>query len=142
MASRRQDILDNIESELLDITELKTVIMHQPYAVDIETIELPSASVWTLSESESGETSGLVGYETWDWFIGIEVWFFADVDDTEDLLKIVVDKLYEEPQRGGCAIATQRMSVDPFEVYNDRETNVRGFALQIKVTYFNKYGDM
>lgn len=140
--SKRQDILDNIETTLNGITEINTVIMHQPYQVDIETIYLPSVSVWTLSESESALTGGLVGKETWDWVIGVEVWFYKDTTNEETLLKNVNDAMYVDPQRAGCAIDTQRIAIDHFEVYNDRDTNIKGFSITFRVTYFHDRGVM
>lgn len=140
--SKRQDILDNIQTTLENITEIKTVMMHQPYAVDIETIVLPAALVWTISESESGATSGLVGKETWDWIIGIEVWFKADDSDSETLLKVVNDAMYTDGQRGGCAIDTKRIAIDHFEVYNDRDNNIKGFSITFRILYYHSYGDI
>ena len=138
--SKRTDILSNIETTLNNLATITTVIMHQPYAVDIETVTLPVASVWTISESESAFTSGLVGMETWDWLIGIEVWFNPQSTDEETLIKSVNDALYVDTQRGGCAIDTKRVSIDHFEVYNDRDTNIRGFALQFRIVYYHDNG--
>jgi hypothetical protein len=140
--SKRQDILNNIQTTLEAVSSLNTVIMYQPTSVSLDTIYLPCAFVFTLSESESGLTSGLVGQETWEWILGIEVWFKNETTNEETILKAVNDALYVDGQRGGCAVDTKRISIDHFEVNNDRENSIKGFAMTIRILYYHSYGVM
>lgn len=141
MASKRQDILDNIEATLNAITEIEEVRMTQPIEVDKDTVGFPFASVWTFSDVPAAQTP-IIGQETWDWLIGIEVWFYNDVTNQETLLKTVVDAMYVDTQRGGCALDTKRVLIDHFNVYNDYETSIKGFIVQFRITYLHEYGVM
>ena len=138
--SKRSNILSNIKTTLEGIVAIKHVEIDKFDPVDLSTLPLPAAFVYsgkdTLSESNDRKDAPVIGMETWSWEIFIEIW--AKEADMETLLSSIHTAMHSDYKRGGYAEYSVRTSVEMYVV--DPTRAVRSMLLAYRVIYRHSLG--
>ncbi len=117
MSTKRSDILTYIGTMLGEISDIKEVFVNKPTVVDLDTVSLPCAFIFSGPETRLVDPHySVIGYETWDWNVLVEVW--AQDTDMEALLGTIHEKMHSGEQMNSKAVTSFRtganmMVVDP-----------------------------
>lgn len=132
----RQNILDNIKDTINGVRDIKSVEIDRMTPPDMENTAFPAAFIY--SDSESRIDNGVIGQETWDWIIAIEVW--ARNTELEDLLQDIHSEMHDDYDRGGYADYSFRTGVEFF--YIDPAKDIKGMVITYLVRYQHTLGTM
>ena len=135
MTTRREQILDQIEVNLLTVATMKEVKVNKSDPLDMETAVLPCS--WVFSGSDT-RVSGVVGYENWQWEVFIEVW--AQDTNMEELLGAIHQAMFAGRNMNGLADNSYRTGCQMFAV--DPEHSIEGMLLTYKVEFKHPLGIM
>lgn len=136
--SKRTEILNKIVEVLSTITDLKHVENRKISPVDLETIALPCAFVFSGAENKLNDDRAAIGYENWNWRITIEVW--VKDTDPEALLKQIHDVMWLNRNIGGYAVTSDRVGVDMLVV--DVTQAIEAMLIDYDVLYRHTKGVM
>lgn len=136
--SKRTSILNKIVEILTAITDLKHVENRKISPVDLETVALPCAFVFSGAEQKLNDDKAAIGYENWTWRIVIEVW--VKDTDPEILLKQIHDAMWTNRNIGGFAVTSDRVGVDMLVV--DVTQSIEAMLIDYDVLYRNVKGVM
>lgn len=135
MPTKRQDILDNIRTELLAIPEISHVEVNVATPVNLSTVPLPACFIDSGVETQ-GAGPFPVDSEAWDWEVTVQVWTRGT--DPEELLGLVYTKLMEDPRRGGKAVETRRTGAELIEV--DPSGGLLAMVVPFRILYHHPRG--
>jgi hypothetical protein len=135
--SKRQDILDYIKETLEGVSGMANVEVNRSIPVDIETVDFPSAFVYSGPVMRLiNDNRSVIGYENWEWTILIEVW--GKDQDMEALLALVHAALFAKEQMGGLAASSYIVGVDMMTIDVDR--HMESMLIQYTVVYRHARG--
>lgn len=135
MTTRRADILDQVEANLLTVATIKEIKSGKVVVVDLDTVAFPCA--WVFAGPDT-RIDGVIGYETWDWVVYVEVW--AKDTDMEALLGEIHSAMYIGRKMNGLADNTVRTGSEMFTV--DPEQSVEGMLIPFKIEFKHVKGIM
>jgi len=138
MTTTRQNILATFKEELEELSSLSSVEVYKTFPGDIETVPFPCAFIYSGRESRVMDGRAVIGKETWQWPIFIEVWSITD--DLEFLLGEIHNKLFLNETLSGYAITSYRLGVDIFVVDPDKFLQV--MVIEYEVLYRHTKGVM
>jgi hypothetical protein len=135
MSTTRQNILSQIETDLNTISSLKKVMLNQSSVLDLETVPLPCAFIYSGPETR---VDGVIGYENWSWKIYIEVW--ARDTEMEDLLNDIHTKMFTDERLGTYADKSFRTGVDL--LFLDPERSLQDMIIEYEILFKHVKGIM
>ena len=136
--SHRTDILDRIESLLRAIPDIRDVVVNKSTPVDIDTIVMPYVFVYSGVETKLKDSRAVIGSETWDWAVILEVW--ATEESMEDLLAAIHAAMFADENFGGYASYSERMGVDMYVI--DPTRALQSMLITYSVIYRHVQGVM
>ncbi len=132
MSTKRTDILNYIKTILEGVSDLQEVFVNKSTIVDIETVKMPCAFVFSGPESRLVDPHySVIGYETWDWNVGLEVW--AQDTDMEALLGSIHEKMHSGEQMNGKAVTSFRTGVNMMVI--DPTQSLEVMAIDYSIIY-------
>ncbi len=138
MSTTRENILDTIKTNITAVTGISSASLLQPSPVDLDTIAMPAAFIYTGAEVRLADNRAVIGYETWQWEVFIEVW--ARDTDMEALLGLIHSKMYLDEEIGNYAVISYRTGVDMQVV--DPEQSLQVMLITYEVIYRHVKGTM
>lgn len=137
MSTKRENILNKIKEILDDIEDVKYVEIDRMLQPDLETIPLPSVFIYPGSETRV-TSGGVIGYETWEWVITLEVWSDVSIVTLESLLNDIHTTMFTNERIGNYADYSYRLSSEFF--YIDPEKNLKGMILNYLIRFDHPKG--
>ncbi len=136
--SFRSDILGNIETVLKAIVGL---IPEQVYVGKLQDVSLNDPSValpvvFVIQGSEQKVPEPVMGFETWNWTVSIEVWCLDT--SVETLYSAIQSALTADITRGGFSRKFERTSGDVLAV--DAARGISAFQQTYQIQYRHPYG--
>ncbi len=110
--TKRKAILTSIQGVVQDIGEFQTVLIKQPTPQDLEKALFPCAFIYGGVETKLLDNRSVIGYETWEWRVTIEVWTKGEVDQTEDILALIHKAMFDNDSLDGNCEYCTRVGVD------------------------------
>lgn len=138
MSTTRQNILTQLETVLEAISSVKYVELERSKPIDLDVLPIPCIFVYTGDEKRVVDERAVIGKETWDWNVVLEVWTNTD---PEDILNDIHTAMYTNRTLGGYAINTIRDSLEGIYVI-DEDANVKSLILNYSITYRHTLGIM
>jgi len=144
LSTTRQNILSQIQTDIVAITSaevavFKSVQCKQPGIPDIEKNEYPCVFIYTGPEKRVEDPSrAVIGYETWDWTVMIEVW--SKESTMETLLSLIHSALFADYTLGQNAVLCRRSGVDTWVL--DPEHDWCSMVIPYLITYRHTQGVM
>jgi len=133
----RMNILNTIKSVLEGVSAIQEVQVNRNTLVDMDTISMPCAFVFSGAEVRiTDSTYAVIGYETWDWTVSIEVW--AQDTDMEELLGDIHTAMHNNEHLSTYAVTSFRTGVDHFVV--DPTQLLAGMLLDYSIIYRHRKG--
>lgn len=145
MSTTRQNILSSIKTTLEAIkdsngkrrfTTIKTEDKQAPPSLDVT--PLPLIFVWTDRENRVEDDRAVIGKETWEWYIVLEVW--AKDKDMEELLSYIHTAMYNNDDFDHYACFSDRISVDFLTL--DTTKQLEAMLVSYRVLYRHTRGVM
>jgi hypothetical protein len=144
MSTKRQTILNNIKTIITGITSggstlFKHVNITRIPPTELDTTPFPAAFIYSDREVKffDGENA-VIGSETWDWSIIIEVW--AQDKDMEDILNSVHSAMFADYKFTNTAEWSERIGVELFTV--DTSRSIEAMLIPFRVIYRHILGNM
>ena len=138
MSTTRENILEQFKTDLTVVTGINYVERLKPSPVDIETVPMPAIFIYTGPEVRLRDERAVIGYETWDWEIVLEVW--ARDTDMEVVLGNIHAKMFADETLGGYAVTSCRTGSDSQVV--DVEQSLQAMLVLYQVIYRHVKGIM
>jgi len=135
--TKRQQILAKIKEIILTASAIKAVEINKTSAIDIETIALPCAFIYSSACTKIGDDRAVIGYENWEWLIDCEVWS-DERNDQENLLGLVHTAMVADYTLSGLAVTSDLISSDLFVL--DPTRSLSSMVLNFSVIYRHKKG--
>lgn len=133
----RQNIIANMNAVLTSTTGINYVESNRTTPVKLDDIALPACFVYPGAQTQIfTPAEAVIGQETWDWDVIVEC--YTKTTTPEAMLQIIYNALYASRSRGGYAIRTTLMSVDPLDF--DPTGEYQGLMLIFRVVYRNIAG--
>lgn len=144
MATTRQNILDTIKTMLEAIvdangtTVFKDVSIGKESLTELENKSLPCCYIWSDKEVRLEDDESVIGKETWEWFIIIEVWA---LDKTmESLLNYIHTAMYADYKFNNYASYSERWGADFLTI--DPEKRLEIMMVPYRIVYRHTLGVM
>jgi hypothetical protein len=144
MSTKRQITLNNIKNIITNITSggnvlFKHVGITRIPPTELDTVAFPAAFIYSDRETKffDGENA-VIGSETWDWSIIIEVW--AQDKDMEDILNSIHSAMYADYKFSNTVEWSERVGVELFTI--DPTRSVEAMLVPYRVIYRNILGNM
>lgn len=135
----RQNIIANMNTVLTGTSGINYVESNRTTPVKLDDISLPACFIYSGTQVQIFTSAeAVIGQETWDWDIIVECYTKTTVPET--MLQIIYNALYISRSRGGYAIRTTLMSVDPLDF--DPTGEYQGIMLIFRVAYRNTAGTL
>ena len=138
MSTTRENILDKAKVILTAVDGVLYVDLLHPSPVDIETIPMPAIFIYTGPEVRLNDNRAVIGYETWQWNIVLEVW--ARDTDMEALLGKIHTAMFNDNDFSGSAVVSYRTGVDMQVV--DVEQSLQVMVIEQEIIYRHVKGIM
>lgn len=138
MSTKREQILDRVKTTLETVSTINTVEVNKMTMVDMNTIALPSAFIFPSSEErvQQGEDNAVIGRETWDLNIVIEVWTKSTTVET--LLGEIHTAMYADRYLNNLADWSWRTGSELFVV--DISKELWGISLSYTIRFSHPQG--
>lgn len=133
MATTRENILSEIQSILEGVESIKYVELDRMFQPDLDTISLPAVFIYPGAENRV-TSGGVIGEETWEWEIVLEVWSNVDEVTLESLLNDIHKIMFTNERIGNYADYSYRVNSEFF--YIDPEKRLKGML----ITYLVRFG--
>jgi len=137
MSTKRQQILAKIKEIVLTVSVIKAVEVNKTSVIDLETIALPCAFIYSSSCIKIGDDRAVIGYENWEWLIDCEV-CSDERNDQEDLLGLIHAAMVSDYTLSGLAVTSDLISSDLFVL--DPTRAISSMVLNFSVLYRHKKG--
>lgn len=140
----RQQILDELKRLMEEAADdsssplFKQVELTRTAPPDLETISLPACFIYSDREFRLEDDKAVIGKETWEWFVVIEVW--AMYEELETILKFIHAKIYDNYTIGGYVNWAERTGVDFLTI--DPTRNIESMAIPYRIIYRHTSGAM
>ena len=134
----RQEILAQIKTILEDVDDVNYVEIDRATPVDLDTVSLPAVFVYTSREVRCYDERAVIGYETWDWELVIEVW--TQETDQEELLGKIHSAMFADNDLGDHAILNVRTGVSFYVL--DVTKSIKSMVLTYYILYRHTLGVM
>jgi len=135
----RANILTTIKTILEGVSALQEVQVNKNTLIDMETVKMPCAFVYSGVERRIVEPNySVIGYETWDWSIAIEVW--AQDSDMEVLLGAIHEKMHSGETMSGYAVTSFRTGADIYVI--DPTQAMEAMLIDYSIIYRHIKGGM
>jgi hypothetical protein len=105
---------------------------------DLETVAYPACFIYSDREYRLEDERSVVGSETWEWYIIIEVW--AVESTLEAILEFVHKKIYDNYTLNNNANWAERMGVDFLTI--DPAQSLESMAIPFRIVYRHTLGLM
>lgn len=144
MSTKRENILKAVGTIISGIksegkTVFKTVTVAKIPPVELETVAFPACFIYSGGETKLVEgNSAVVGSETWDWNIILEVWAM-DIQ-METLLNLIHSAMFADYKLDNNAEWSERIGVDFMVV--DPTRQIEAMFITYRVLYRHLLGDM
>lgn len=135
----RQNIIANINTVLTATSGINYVESNRTTPVKLDDIALPACFIYSSGQVQIlTSAEAVIGQETWDWDVIVEC--YTKTTSPEAMLQIIYNALYVSRSRGGYAIRTTLISVDPLDF--DPTGEYQGLILIFRIAYRNIAGTL
>lgn len=134
----RQNILTHLQATLEAVDTVKYVELERAKPIDLDTLPIPCVFVYSGEERRVRDERAIIGQETWDWFLTLEVW---TNDDPEIILGKIHKAMYDDRFFGNHAVDSERDSIEGIYII-DEDSNIKSMMLNYIVTYRHTLGTM
>lgn len=110
--TKRKEILNRLKEDMEDLGIFDSVLVRQPGLPDLEKVQFPCVFIYSGVENRLTDQRSVIGYETWEWRVNIEVWEKGEEDQNEDILALIHKKLYDDSSLGGHCEYCERLGSD------------------------------
>ena len=135
----RQNIIANINTVLTAASGISYVESNRTTPVKLDDVALPACFIYSGGQVQIlTSAEAVIGQETWDWDVIVEC--YTKTTSPEAMLQIIYNALYASRSRGGYAIRTTLMTVDPLDF--DPTGEYQGLILIFRIAYRNTMGTL
>jgi len=145
--SERNLILERFKTVIQAQSTFKYVDVNRATPIpNISNHPMPSAFIYSGGEIRVKDDRAVIGQETWDWGVFVEVWCKGSNFSTETLLKTVHDAVYVDSALttpgtlGVLAKSITRASAS--DLLMDPAAELKGVMIEFSVLYDNTWGVM
>lgn len=134
----RASILTNIDTTLKTVTGLvdASIYVGKMEQVDLDAVDLVLPLTFAIQGPEQKASEQVMGMETWNWTITIEVW--CAQASVETLYGAIQTAMLTDITRGGYARKTERISGDALPI--DPGRGLSAFQLTYQIQYRHPWG--
>lgn len=136
--SKRQDILDELQTVLETVNSLSSVIVKKPVFQDLDTVAMPVAFIYSGPSRLAIPEYQTIGYETFEWIVNIEIYGYEDLD-LEDMLSSVHTTLFANNTLNDYAILSQITSTDMYDAMSS-DRSFQGLIIEYNILYHHVQG--
>ena len=145
MATKRQNILNTIQ-EIIRAVTIGTALVFNSESVKIgaqppnnlETASYPQCFIYSSRETRITEEQAVIGMETWEWVVFLEIWGSDDV--LEDILNAIHSAMYANYKFDDIAEYSERIGID-FQTI-DPTQQIESMVIPYRIIYRNINGNM
>jgi hypothetical protein len=138
MSTTRQLILNQLEIVLKAVSSVKYVELERSIPIDLDTLPLPCVFVYSGKENRVKDERAVIGKETWDWEVSLEIWTNGNV---ESIIGEIHSALWTNRSLGGYSVMTIRDSIEGIYVI-DEDSDTKSIILNYIITYRHALGIM
>jgi len=145
MATKRQTILSNIQTIIRAVAidgeavfESSSVKLSKQPPSELATATFPQCYIYSGPEQRVEDERAVVGKETWEWIVYLEIWGSDDV--MEDILNAIHSAMFADYKFTHTAEWSSRIGADTQTV--DPTYQIESMVIPYKVFYRNVNGNM